>query len=438
MTASVPARAIARAGQRVRPVARILTGSMIGQGAVLGVSPLLTRLYEPRDFGALAIVTSVSSIIGAFATLSWERAVIATRSEAMARSLTLLAAASAAVICFVVGIMAYEQQALLDAFFSTHVFDSMWWAIPATGFALATQRIVGATLTRRRNYRALAVRNASQGVVQAASSVALSVAPGALGLIIGPIAGRIAGSLGARGGVSDRPNRPASRRLHASLSRRVMRITATRYRRYPLVSTWSSTLNALGLQMPTLLLSAAFGSTQLGLVGLALRLVATPVGIAADALAQFYDGAIGGRIRERGGGTATITLRLVSVLAVVAFVAVGCTVVTSPTLIPLVFGSAWAPVVPIVQMVAVMSGAQLVVSPISRGLMLIERQRTQLVWDASRFVLTNGAILTVTASGGNLTTALGSLISASVVSYVALLVLTLVALKRRDRRIARA
>jgi O-antigen/teichoic acid export membrane protein len=419
-------------------VARILTGSVLGQGAVLGVSPLLTRLYEPRDFGALVIVTSVSSVIGALATLSWERAVIATRSEAMARALALFAVLSASAICFVVGIVAYEQQALLDSLFATHVFESMWWAVPVTGFALALQRIVGATLTRRRNYRALAVRNASQGLVQAASSLALSVAPGAFGLIVGPIAGRIAGSLGARRGEPVRPNAQASRRAPTYLSRRVFRITATRYRRYPLVSTWSSTLNALGLQTPTLLLSAAFGSTQLGLVGLALRLVATPVGIAADALAQFYDGAIGGRIRERGGGTAAMTLKLVGILAVVAFVSVGGVILTSSKLIPLVFGNEWAPVVPIVQMVAVMSGAQLIASPISRGLMLVERQRTQLAWDAGRFVLTNGAILVVTVTGGDLTTALGALVAASVASYATLVMLTLVALQRRDRRVARS
>ena len=106
--------------------------------------------------------------------------------------------------------------------------------------------LVSSALVRTQDYTGLAVRNASQGVAQAVSSVALglfSVIP--LGLIASVDYGRFAGLFGlsVRGG-NDAPLRVAIRAT-ASLKE----TADTLPRRFPLVTTWSRLLNSLGLQL---------------------------------------------------------------------------------------------------------------------------------------------------------------------------------------------
>src|SRR5687768_4677168 len=74
--------------------ARILAGSALGQGILLAVSPLLTRLYTPRDFAALTAFTALATVLGSIVTLSWDRAIVVPTAEAQARSLMIVGSAT--------------------------------------------------------------------------------------------------------------------------------------------------------------------------------------------------------------------------------------------------------------------------------------------------------------------------------------------------------
>ena len=58
---------------------RIATGAIASQAIVIGATPLLTRLYEPEDFGALAVFTALYAIVAGVFTLKYELSIILPR-----------------------------------------------------------------------------------------------------------------------------------------------------------------------------------------------------------------------------------------------------------------------------------------------------------------------------------------------------------------------
>ena len=65
-----------------RRLALLSGGTLLGQLLLVLVSPLLTRLYVPAEFGVLAVFMSLNGILGGIASLRYEHGVIAARDEA--------------------------------------------------------------------------------------------------------------------------------------------------------------------------------------------------------------------------------------------------------------------------------------------------------------------------------------------------------------------
>ena len=58
----------------LRGVASIVSGSVAGQAVVILTYPLLTRLYDPGDFGLFTVFASVASMVAVASTASLEAA----------------------------------------------------------------------------------------------------------------------------------------------------------------------------------------------------------------------------------------------------------------------------------------------------------------------------------------------------------------------------
>ena len=63
-------------GKFAKNVLTLLTGSTIAQAIPIAVSPILTRLYTPEDFGILALFLAIVSFIAIVFTGQYESAII--------------------------------------------------------------------------------------------------------------------------------------------------------------------------------------------------------------------------------------------------------------------------------------------------------------------------------------------------------------------------
>ena len=85
------------------------------------------------------------------------------------------------------------------------------------------------------------------------------------------------------------------------------------------------------------------------------------------------------------------------------------------------------------QIVVVAYYAQFVVVPVSRALLILEHQTSQLVWDATRALLTAGAVCACALLNLDLVWCVVSLAGTQLLSYIVLFFLVLEAARSRNR-----
>jgi O-antigen/teichoic acid export membrane protein len=396
-------------------VSRILGGSAVGQGALLAVSPILTRLYTPTDFATLTVFTAICALVGAVVTLNWDRAIVIPRSDSQAASLVILGTATVLLLSGVFAVASYFLGPMLDDWFHTRIFETFWWIMPLTTLLMGFYSMFSSWLVRGRHYGKIATRNASMGVAQAASMALLGLSgAGAVGLLSGPAVGRAVALTGA---LRSLRNRTTPRQ-----SLRRVRVVATRYWKFPIISTWSRLLNVLGIQLAPILIVALYGTVEAGLFALTVRVLAAPVGVVTDAVSQQFEGRFAEKLRMRSPGLAS-QIPFVSVrLFLLALLPGALIVLYGPALFSLIFGEEWRVAGVYAQVVVVSYVLQFSVSPISRALLVLERQFTQLRWDISRTCLTTLAVLIPILIDGGLILALAVLAGVQSLLYIILFV----------------
>src|SRR3954471_16287753 len=70
----------------------IMAGTAFGQLLAIAVSPLLSRLYTPADFGLFSLVNAFAMVLGTVAALRYEMAIPLPRADDEARAVLVVAA----------------------------------------------------------------------------------------------------------------------------------------------------------------------------------------------------------------------------------------------------------------------------------------------------------------------------------------------------------
>jgi O-antigen/teichoic acid export membrane protein len=75
-----------------------MTGTTIAQAIPIAISPILTRLYSPDDFGIFALYMSITSITGVVSTGRYELAVMLPKKDEDAMNIAVLSVFIALVV----------------------------------------------------------------------------------------------------------------------------------------------------------------------------------------------------------------------------------------------------------------------------------------------------------------------------------------------------
>src|SRR5690349_3748538 len=319
----------------LRGIASILSGSVAGQGVVIVSYPLLTRLYEPGEFGLLTVFTSTVTLIAVLSTAALDGAIPLPPDDrdaaAVAWSALVFVVSTSVVTAVVWGLAADPLAALLGV----PQLAAYWWLAALTILALGSYEVFTDWMVRTRRYGALGRRNLFQGVGQVAVQLGLGLAGvRPAGLLLGLAAGRFAslGGLFAPDGLLRQP-RPTLAAVRRSISR---------FRAFPLLALPSSFVNRAGLEVPLLLISALYGDAKTGLLGLTVRVVSGPLATVGQAVYQVFAGESSAAIRDPRGTLGAEIRRSARRLGLVGLVPAVALLGFGPGLFSLVFGAQWA------------------------------------------------------------------------------------------------
>lgn len=376
-------------------VMKIGAGVAAGQLIVILVSPVLSRLFDPSEFGIYAIIVSVSAMLMVILSGRLDLAVATSANNRQAREAAMLGAcyltagATAIAIVFLV-IAVGSATGLVDTLAVEYFF------IPVVVVFAGLFELSSAYLVRRGRYGQAAWRSLILNGSLAGSQVGLGAFSFPAGLTVGYLLSRVIGTV-----YSARVGGLSLARDVRGLRQTGLGVVVKRTAHFPLVVAPSSLLNTLGTQAPILLFGLLLGPAAAGLFGFAQRILSAPAALLGQSLAQVYTAETAFSLRNMQGNSRSLFLKT-SLLLLIAGATVGLAVYfLSPLAFEPVFGDAWVEAGLIAQALSLGVGAQLIVVPLSQTMIVHGHHRAQFYWDASRFIVVVVVILGAFAAGAD-------------------------------------
>lgn len=370
-----------RLSAALRGVLVISSGTLLGQIIIAAATPVISRMYSPDAFGAYSAVLAVASTIGPAAALKFDSAILLPQKDQDAKGVLILSLLTTVIISVLSGIAMWLIGPI--------AFANAWESVPFASFWVGAIVLTTGTFSclvqavlRSKAYGLVGWRATIQSACISAAQIGFGlIGPHPAGLLGGTVAGRLAGfSALARG----------ARALFRSEGGESLRTLLRRYWRSPLILAPSSLLNALGTQMPLVILAAWFGSAAAGQLGMAQRLVFLPAALIGAALAQVFRAEIAQRLRDREGGARSMYLSASLRISGVALLVCVAILLLAPTVMPWILGSEWEQSGQLAQAMAISASLGLVVSPLSQ-VYAVYQSRASLVVDFLRVVFVGGA-----------------------------------------------
>lgn len=404
-----------------RSALRIALGTAGGQFIVLASMPLLTRLFAPEEFGRLALVTALSALIGSFIGLRLDLAIARTRDTAEAKAVGLSSVIAASILTAPVSLFAAF---LYNSFSADRVSDFEVLTCAVSAALVAVSAVAIRWLAREQSYGTAGGMAFTQGGLQVGAQFLLSGSTH--GLLAGLPAGR-APYLFILLWMWSRSAWPSLRQCLSAVRR---------YRSFALVSSWGGLLNACGIQAPAMLIAAGVGAAAAGTFYVAQRVLVGPALLVSQALSEVSYSEWARHVLDQRPGLHDSVRRLVRRLTLLGIGPFALAAGVVPFSIGAVLGPEWSGVGVAVAAMAPGAFAQFVAVPLSRTMLLLDRQPLQFAWELSRLGLTVAALLGAMTWGNGPVEVFLALSVAQVLGYGALVVLVLQSTRRFETSLA--
>jgi len=406
-----------RVGPSTIAVLKLAGGSTAAQLIGIAVTPLLTRIYDPAELGALAAFLALSALFTVASTARYEQALMLPEEERVAVELAILAVAlslvaAATTLCSVLVVVP-----LLSSSNSQESFVWLYF-LPLMVLIASVNSVLVAFTTRLKRFNVVSTTIVIRATVQALLQLALgSWQPTSTSLVASTTVG--AGSANFR----------LTKACYGSLKKHRSTISVHSILRsgrdfsgFPRHTLPANLLAVASVALLPIFIGISFGATTLGLWALAQRLVLLPLSLIGSSVAQVYYRRAA-EVRHQGGDSFALFVGSAKKLALFSLLPFAALAIFAPWIIGTVFGPEWAEAGDYSRIMIPWLWASFVANPLAQTLLVFRRNRLDfLVRSAILVVLGVAAALSVVLSW-DFATFLLLFSFASAISYAGILLL---------------
>lgn len=372
-------------------VLTLMTGTAIAQAIPILISPILTRLYSPGDFGLLALYTAVVSLLSVIVTARYEMAIMLPRQDEDAANLGALSLGIAVIMSALTLLIVIFFNAPLAGLLRKPEIAQWLYLVPLAILAAGIYQIINYWSTRHNLYRRLAAARVTQSVANGSVNLGLGFAHmGVSGLILGHLAGQVLSA-----GVLIRQVWPDLQKYRAALRRDRMRHNAKVYQDFPKVNSLQAFVDILQSSGVVFLISSFFGSVILGFYSFTLRILQAPLGLLGASVSQvFYQKA--SEVYKNNGDLQALVKKTILSLGTMALPIFLILALFAPSIFGFIFGEEWREAGTYAQILVPWFFLNFIVSPISQVPIIVGEQKKNFMFS----VLGNSLILLAVIYGG--------------------------------------
>ena len=367
----------------LRNVLLLAGGTALAQIIMIATSPIISRLFSPEDMGVLSVYTSILGMIAAFATLRFELAIPIADNDESAINVLSLSLISVAVVSIVVLVFTTTFANSITTILNAQSLKPFLWLLSVGTIGIGVYTTFLHWTMRKRAYKDITRTKVNQGIAKVAVQITSGfVGLGPIGLILGEILGQ---AFGIR--ALSKSLLHEEMRVWREINIRSMKSMASRYKKFPLVSSWSALLNTAGFSLPVLLLSSLYGAEVAGSFGFSQRIVSIPLNLIGVAISQVFFSEGATLSKEDPQKLLKLTVSTAKKLFLMGLLIAAILILFGPWLFAFVFGDTWREAGVYSQVLSIMLVTRFAVSPISHALLILEKQGTQFLLDLLRLVL---------------------------------------------------
>ncbi len=382
-------------GSFARNVVTLMTGTTFAQAIPIAISPILTRMYSPEDFGVLALFVSITSIFGSIANARYELAIVLPVKDEDAINITVLCIVVAMCISIVLLIPILFFKDCLVLKLGNKDIAPWLYLVPLSVFLVGMFKALNYFHVRTKGFKDIARATINKSTAAAAAQLGLGVIKsGATGLITGQMLSFITGNT-----VLFR-NILARKELLKAINKQDIKRLALRYIDFPKFSMWSILANTLSYNLVNIFISNLFGAATLGFYSLGNRVLGSPASLVGNSIGQVYFQRATEEKQKTGSAT-KVFLNTTKSLVMIGLPPFLVLFFILEDLFAFVFGDEWRIAGTYAKIMLPLYFVNFVTSPVTTTNSVFEKQKISLIWQLSLLFVSITIIATAKVFGFN-------------------------------------
>jgi len=318
-----------------RNVLTLMTGTTIAQAIPIAISPILTRIYTPEDFGVFALFLAIVGFFSSVASLRYEQAILIPKRDEDAINIFALGF----IIVLLISLSLLFVIILFNDNFVNYLNNeaiSNWlYLIPITVFIIGIFNLLILFNNRKKKYQIISNATVLKSIVLATVQISVGfLKTGVDGLIIGQVVSQFFANIKLIKSILK------DKILLSKIDRFKMITLAKKYANFPKFQVPHTMLNTFSSNLPIYIFTPFFGALMVGLYSLSTRIVFTPLMIIAGASAKVYSQNIT-TLYSQKQDTYYFTIHFIKSLFIKIIIPYVIFIIFAPEIFGFVFGERW-------------------------------------------------------------------------------------------------
>jgi O-antigen/teichoic acid export membrane protein len=365
----------------LKNVTTLITGTVLAQLIPIILQPVLSRIYNPEEFGTFTIYLSIIGMLAPAANLKYEGAIILPDSDKKASALaigSILISFLFSLIWLFIFIL-FDDQIITTFNFSPSI--KIWLLlIPLGIFIISSSRVFNYWLIRKKAFSASSinklVRRSSEGI----SQFGIGEYSKHQGLIIGNLIGEFLNFIVSC--MQSVRNKLSLKNISFSDIKEQLK----RYKDFPLYSFAPSLMNSVSLFLPAIIINQYYTLELTGQFGFSRQLLSVPLAFISIALSQVLVQKVAesSRLKKK---ILPLIFKITIILVALSLVGIIVLELFGVELFKWVFGEKWETAGRLSQILVFSYAIKFVVSPLTAIFTALEKIKISSLWQIGYFVL---------------------------------------------------
>jgi len=361
----------------------LVIGTSIAQAIPIAISPILTRIYTPENFGLFALYMSVVALLAVAATGRYELAIMLPKHDADADALVVLSAFITIIFSLCIFLIVFFFNNSITHLLGNPEISPWLYTLPLSVLFVGFYNTLNYWLNRHKRYSTMSKNRVAQSLITGGGQLSIGMTTTATGgLIISVLLGQFLTTLMLSKQFISQPRNTITQWFNFKKTK----VLACKYKNHPLHLLPAQWLGVIAIQIPIFIISSAFGAMATGFYSMAQRLISLPTFLVANAIGDVYRQQANAAYQEQGQFRSLFikTLLKTTMIAIIPFLIL---YIIAPDLFALILGEKWRIAGEYARIITIASFFQFIFTPVDKGALIVGATTYILYWHLARLIL---------------------------------------------------